>query len=495
MDGLNEANVSNFVVTVIGLGRIGLPHALVSAKRGNLVYGVDINSKIIEKLKNLEAPFFEPGLDNLITKYVNVNFFPSEKLTENIIDKTKIIVICVGSIAHFVNGTYHINHKPLFTVIDSLLDDNYNLEGKLLILRTTIPIGTTDMMKLYIEQKTGLVEGKDFFLAFAPERLVEGRALEEEETIPKIYGTYSDKGSEIIENYLKSIGGEVIRVKNPKTAEFMKLAENSYRQLLFAFSNDLALLAEHLNIDILEVINAANTKYPRNNIPLPSYGVSGYCLTKDPIILNQSFKPISDSRNFDSIWSYGRKVNDFTIEHAVRIITSLLEEHKPLKSNSKYTIGVLGLSYKADVDDFRLSHGVEILKSLMTKKEMIRKIVYHDPHLSKYKQNGKNGINPYLNLSLSNDGNNAMVVLEEVDDVHSLASQCDGMIITVAHSEFKKLNTAENIEKILTLMKKPPIIVDGWNVLNKLYQHDFRIHLENKVQSKVVYWGVGRGCI
>ena len=447
---------------MIGLGRIGLPHALVSADSGNLVYGIDKNSWVIKTLIDKKTPFNEPAMKELLVKHLNTRFFVTADMND-IISKVDVIVICIGTRAEKRSDT-----SDLFRLVSEL--SKYDIKDKLIILRPTLPIGTTDLVRKTIEKLTGLLEGKHYFLVHSPERLVEGNAIEEERKLPKIIGAYNDEGFLRAKMYFKTIGGPIVRVSEPRVSEFIKLVDNAWRQLTFAFANDVAILAEYLGLDALEIIKAANYKYPRNQIPLPSYGVSGYCLTKDPYFLEESFEEIAKQRKFHSLWYYGRLTNDYMITHVRTLIDNLVNKYKhnikPIK------VVVLGLSYKNDVDDFRLSHGIDIVRILLQDAQF--KISVYDPYLDLKHEN------PYT--SLATDLRDSVVIESELNNAFL---NKDVAILTVPHREFRELNKSGKIIQLIKLMRKPPIIIDGWNVFTKLY--------DCRNETGIIYWGVGRG--
>ncbi len=438
-------------VAVIGLGRVGLPHALVLADSGYVVYGVDVDKDVIEKLLRKEAPFYEPGMLDLIRRHVGKRFYPTTDM-RSAVREADVVSINIGT---RVYGHYKTDISNLLTLLKEII--KIGVAGKLLILRTTVPLGTTEKIRRLIEEATGLREGKDFYIAFMPERLVEGRAIEEERSLPKIIGVFSDEAYRIVKGIVERIGGEAIRAPSPLYAELVKLVDNSWRQTLFAFANDLALLGEELGIDIHEVIRIANKGYPRNNIPLPSYGVSGYCLTKDPYILEEAFKDVAERRGFSSIWYMARRVNDYMVEHVADIVVRSIR-------GEDCKICVLGLSYKEDIDDFRFSHGVDIANKLIS---MGYAVSVHDPYInytSRYTDPRR-----YLNGNYS--------VAASVEECMRDASV---VIVTVRHKEYVALDESGEILRLVGLMRKPPIVIDGWRVFNSLKDH-----------KEVIYHGVG----
>jgi len=349
-------------ICIFGLGRIGLPIALVCADSGYKVTGIDVNIKLIQSLKKGISGFNEPGLTELIEKHLNKKFFPKHQ-DDNImsdIKNSEFIIITVGT------GFAKYPDKPdlstLYSIIDQLI--LIGLKNKTIILRVTLPIGTSDEIRDIIEEKTGLKEGEDFWFSFVPERLMEGKAISEERILPKIVGSYSQSGFLKVSSFFEKIGGEIIRVSNPRTAEFIKLIDNSWRNTRFSFANELAFLAEDKGIDVIESIKSANMGYDRNEIPLPG-PVSGYCLGKDPYLLELAFEEIVKKRGFNSLWYYGRRANDWLIDKIVGEV----------KGNS---ILIAGLSFKEDIDDFRHSHSIDIIRKLV---DLDYKVYACDPFL------------------------------------------------------------------------------------------------------------------
>jgi len=445
---------SRIKTCVIGLGRVGLPHALVSADAGNQVWGIDKNFNIIKNLKKRKAPFFEPKLETLLRRNLNKNFFPTTKLAEGV-QNAEVIVSMIGTLVKRHDYRKRVDLRNIKKLALDLAC--FDLRGKVLIFRTTLPLGGTDQIRTLIEKQTQLACGKDFHIVFCPERSVEGKAVEEEIILPKIIGAYSDIGYRLAKRYFQTIGGKIIKVSSPKTAEFIKLIDNAYRSLIFSFSNDLALLAESNEINVIEAIKAANDNYPRNKLFPPSCGVGGYCLSKDPYYLELAFQSVKKKRGFGSVWYYGRLANDYMPQHLIGKTSELIKKYKI--KNTPVRVLVCGISYKKDVDDTRLSHGIEIIRRLLQKQKKYEIRVY-DPVIK--------------NLPPSIIGK-----VKQETDMNKAFKKQDCAIFTINHSQFMKLN-GKPIRKLLKKMNSPAIIIDGWNMFTDL-----------KNCTDVVYWGPG----
>jgi len=427
-------------ISVFALGRTGLPLSLICADCGFDVIGIDINDELVNQLKNGKLPFYEPEMKELLDKYLNKRFIPTSKVTEDV-KKSEYFIIAIGT--KFNRYPEKASLTNLYSVIDEI--KNSGIKNKTIILRVTLPLGTTDKIKEILE-KDGFKEGKDFYLAFVPERLMEGKAIKEERNLPKIIGCYSDESFEKVKYFFEKIGGEIVRVSNPKTAESIKLIDNSWRNMRFAFANEIALLSEANGINAIEALNAANRGYERNNIPFPG-PVSGYCLGKDPYLLETAFDKVI-VRGFNSVWFYARRANDWLSK-------------KIVKEAKGKNVLVAGLSFKKDIDDYRNSHSIDIVDLLLAEDFTV---MVTDPYLD-------NG--PYTRLPLYLDKAVKKVKLKDG------LKKVDTIIFTTAHEEYKNLD----IKELLSNVKKGVKIVDLWNI--------FQGKLEDC--KEVIYVGLGRG--
>lgn len=411
-------------VCVFGLGRIGLPIALVCADSGFLVTGIDVNHTLLETLRAGKIPFNEPGMQDLLDKHLGSGFVPKHPQNDDItgdLQRANYLMLTVGT--GFAKFPEKPNLSTLYTIVGQLIATS--LKGKTIILRVTLPIGTADDVVATIEKKTGLTEGKDFWFAFVPERIMEGKAVEEERSLPKIIGARSDGAFKRVSDFFEKIGGESVRVSNPRTAEFVKLIDNSWRNTKFAFANELAVAAEQQAIDVMEAINCANRGYERNQIPIPG-PVSGYCLGKDPYILENAFQKVAAQRGFQSLWFYGRLANDWLIEKIAEDIT-------------EKQVLVAGLSFKSDIDDYRYSHSIELARRLVDKG---CQVYVHDPFLDE---------NPYTMLP-----NDLINKVTKVDNIEDMLDTVGAVIIATPHSQYRKLDISQWPDMVR--------IVDLWSI-------------------------------
>ena len=427
-------------VSVFALGRTGLPLSLVCAEKGFEVYGIDINKELVDQIKKCKVPFHEPGMKELLKKHLNKRFFPSTKITDGVKD-SDYYVIAIGT--KFSKYPEQGSLKNLYKVVDRIIDSG--VKDKTLIFRVTLPIGTTDKIKKRIE-KAGYIEGKEFHLAFVPERIMEGKAIEEEKNLPKVIGCYNDISFEKVKKFFEKVGGEIVRVPNPKVAEAVKLVDNSWRNMRFAFSNEVAFLSDANNINVMDILRAANKGYKRNEIPFPG-PVSGYCLGKDPYLLEMAFEKVI-VRGFNSVWFYARRANDWMYKKIV----------KEIKGKK---VLVAGITFKQDIDDFRNSHSIEIINLLLDEDY---KVTVTDPYLDK---------TTYTRLPKNIDKNVKKM------DFNDAIKNVDTIIFATAHKQYREIK----IDSFIKNTNKKVKIIDLWNIFEKKFED----------KENIEYIGLGRG--
>jgi UDP-N-acetyl-D-mannosaminuronic acid dehydrogenase len=360
---LTDVKKNNFTLGVVGIGRVGLPLALVFANAGVKVIGFDQNRECVGKIKRGVAPFNEAGMDGLLG---NKNFEPVFCGNAGAkIEACDVYIICVGTP---LTPTYHIDYRQLFSALDTILQSP--LKGKMVILRSTVPPGTLEERVLpFIEQKTGLKAGQDFGAASCPERILEGHAIEEIVKLPEIIGGINEISGDIAAELFKKInhGKKILRTTS-KSAELAKLYSNMYRYVNFALANEFALLAEEFGQDGTEIINAVNDGYPRGGIPRPGL-VGGPCLTKDGYFL------LSNTA-FPDLILLASRLNEFIPQHIVnRLRLKMAEKGKVLHA---LKVGLLGTAFKGGSDDERYSPSIKIAELLESENVIV---IRHDPHV------------------------------------------------------------------------------------------------------------------
>ena len=349
--------IKNEKIEVYGLGFVGLTLAASLSKVGHSVSGIDINKQLIKDLNEGKLPIHEPGLSDLVLnmKQSNkLNFYSNPpKSTHN------YFIVCVGTP---VNKKGNANLKHLENVLKII---SLRLKkGDVVMLRSTVPIGTTrNLAKKLLEEKNQLKAGRDFYLAFTPERTVEGNAMQELKELPQIVGGLTDKCAEIAGSFWRTHSNVIVQADSLEAAELVKLANNSFRDLTFAFSNALAILSDKYNIDSNELIYLANEGYPRNLIARPSPGVGGYCLTKDPLL----YASIEDEFPHAKLSRLGREINIEMANYPLKVLNKFIKKENLKLNNMK--ILIIGLAFKGwpETNDLRGSNGLDLAINLQKK--------------------------------------------------------------------------------------------------------------------------------
>jgi nucleotide sugar dehydrogenase len=356
-------------VVVLGMGYVGLTLALGFAEEGFHVTGVDTDPRIVEMLGRRESRVHEVGLPELLREQLDNRFFVSHSIPLG----GDVFVISVGTpVKPNASGGPVPNLSYLQQAAEMV--GEHLMPNGLVVLRSTVPVGATREVVLPIlERESGLTAGRDFHLAFAPERTTEGNALKELRTLPQIIGGLNQDSVEATTALFRELAPDIVRVESLEAAEMAKLVNNSFRDLIFAFANQVAQLAVPFNLSASDVIRAANRGYPRDPIPVPSPGVGGACLTKDPYILaSVACRAELD----DTLFTLGRRVNERMLDIvADSVVHKLLE----LDKDPRLALVLLcGLAFKGNPEtaDLRNSTSIDIARRLHGR---VGKLFGHDP--------------------------------------------------------------------------------------------------------------------
>lgn len=416
-------------LVVIGLGYVGLTLAAVMADAGFMVTGVEADFNKVNLLKKGNCYIHEVGLTELIKKQIHKNLFVQSEVPED----GDVYIISVGTpVEHDFNGT----KRPIMQYLNSACENigKKLKRGNLVILRSTVPIGTCrNVVKKKLEEISGLSCGIDFHLSFAPERTAEGKALKELRSLPQIIGGFNNDSLEATAAIFRDLTPTIVKVESLEAAEMAKLINNSFRDYIFAFSNQMSKIATKFNMNVIDVIKAANEGYPRDPIPLPSPGVGGPCLTKDPHIFAAVANEVSLD---DDIFIKGRSINESM--HDV-VANSILDQLSAIgKDLTKVKVAICGVAFKGNPEtgDIRNSSAVEIISLL---KNKIPNIYCYDAVALK-KELLELGVTPV-----------------SIDDAFIKA---DAVLFLNNHKSFEKINIFEMTGK----MNELPIVYDGWNL-------------------------------
>lgn len=424
-------------LAVIGLGYVGLPSAVVFASKSFNVIGVDINEKKVKAVNNGRCYLREPGLEALLRDVVSKGFLRATTDALRAIRESNAVIIAVPTPVK--NGVADLSYlrEALETVKKGLHRD------LLVVIESTIPPGTTVSFAKPLLEESGLRVEEDFYLAHVPERIAPGKAIDELLNVPRVVSGVGPRSTE------KAL--ELYRRVNPNlyptdatTAEFVKLIENTFRDLNIAFANLLALMAEKLGIDVYEAVRLANT-HPRVNIHMPGAGVGGPCLTKDPYMLTLLFKKFWGTR----LIKLARRINEYMPRHMVKIVEKALGGAGLSIRGAK--VAVLGAAYKGGVDDTRESPAKYIVRKLLEKGARV--VVY----------------DPYTKESFG---------AERADTFEDAVRDADTVLIVTGHPEFRSID----LEAVSRLVRNR-IIVDGRRVI-KPYQ---------ALNYGFKYYGIGYG--
>ena len=348
---LTNLSENDTEVAILGLGYVGLTLAAALAQNGISVEAYDVNYEIINNLNKGVVHIKEPLLESIIQDCIqngNLKFLHIDNLCPS-----DSYIICVGS--SFYNNA--LDDRQL----DSALNKIFEVikPNQHIYLRSTVPIGySRSLVERYnIPTEKDHYSSQGPFLSFVPERTIEGNALNELKEIPQVIGSLTSYGMKRAIQFWGEASSSIIECDSIEEAEAVKLISNSYRDMTFGFSNFVALTCEKFNIDTNNLIKRSNEGYPRNNIPLPSPGVGGYCLTKDPLLFEMS------SQKLPRILSKAREINNLAALTPIRAYENWIMNKnfkKPIK------VLVLGLAFKGQppTSDIRQSPTIPLIEYL-----------------------------------------------------------------------------------------------------------------------------------
>lgn len=401
-------------VGIIGLGYVGLPMAVEFARKGFSVAGIDTNPERVSKINKGESYVLD--VKNEEVKGL-VNKGKLKAFTHfNIISKLDTVSICVPT-------PLRKTKDPDMSYIISATDGikRYIHKEQLIILESTTYPGTTEELILPMLEESGLKVGKDFFLAFSPERIDPGNPTYNTRNIPKVVGGVTKKCVALAKLFYEQIMDMVVPVSSTRVAEMVKLLENTFRSVNIALVNEIALMCEKLNINVWEVIDAAKTK-PFGFMPFyPGPGIGGHCIPIDPFYLSWKAKMSGFEARFIEL---AGQVNS-TMPHFVvdRIADALNSVKKSIKGSH---IHILGVAYKKNINDARESPALDIINILRAKGSTV---TYTDPYI------------PEINHS--------EIILKSKPITNSILKKADCVVIVTDHSAFDYKSIVRNSKLIV----------------------------------------------
>jgi len=412
-------------VGVIGLGYVGLPLAVEKAKAGFRVLGFDVQREKVDKINRGENYIGDVVPEDLATLTNNGHLSATDDFSR--ISECDVLAICVPTpldkfkqpdLSYVVNTANTIEpfmHKDMLVVLES----------------TTYP-GTTEEVLLPILSASGLKVGRDFYLAYSPERVDPGNLIYKTKNTPKVVGGCTPEclrhAKALYEAVLQA---PVFAVSSPKEAEMAKILENTFRIVNCALANEMAVVCRKLGINIWEVIEAASTK-PFGFMPFyPGPGVGGHCIPIDPFYLTYKARSVDYHTRLIEL---AGEINDYMPEYVTARLQDLLnDERKPLRESK---IMLLGIAYKGDIDDVRESPALKVWDHLEAKGA---DVVYFDPYCRSVKRKGK--------------------IYESCTLDEALLKDSDAVVVTTAHTK--------GVDYSLVL-EASPLILDTKNVISKV---------------------------
>lgn len=360
-------------IGIIGLGYVGLPLAVEFAKRGFKVYGIDVSKRRVNELKRRSSYILDVSSRDLSQVVKSGNF--TATCDFSVLRKLDAIIICVPT-------PLRKTREPDISYILAATKEiaKYFGKGKIVVLESTTYPGTTEEIILPMLSINGLKVGRDFFLTFSPERVDPANKSFKTSNIPKVVGGMTLECTEIAKVLYSQIVDEVIGVTSPKTAEMVKLLENTFRSVNIGLVNELALMCDRLGINVWEVIDAAKTK-PFGFMPFyPGPGLGGHCIPIDPLYLSWKARMYGFEARFIELAAL---VNSEMPNYVVEKIAGGLNRFKKSINDSK--ILLVGMAYKKDVNDIRESPAIEIMKILIGKGAIVN---FFDPYVDTLETDG-----------------------------------------------------------------------------------------------------------
>ncbi len=391
------------IIGIIGLGYVGLPLAVNFAEAGIKVIGFDKSEEKVNKInsgQNYIKDIRDAVLRDVVDKVSLVATTDFSKMKD-----CDALIICVPTpLDKF--------RKPDMSYIEAscqAIGQNMKPGTFISLESTTYPTTTEDLMLPIIEKESGLKHGKDFWLAYSPERVDPGNKSFHTKNTPKVMGAMTEEGLEIGRAiYLKAIDN-IHAVSSPRVAEMVKILENTYRLINISLINELALLSGKMDINIWEVIEAAKTKPFGFQAFYPGPGIGGHCIPLDPFYLEH----IAKRFDFDLSMIHTAGHINMRMPHYMQIkIGSALNRHKKSINGSK--ILFLGVAYKPNIDDERESPALDIMDIVARKGGVVS---YHDPFIAKVTTNAKNS-------------------LESVELTEKILNDADCVVLTTNHDDF-----------------------------------------------------------
>jgi len=352
-------------VAIVGAGYVGVPLAQVFAEAGNDVLLVDVSPERVARINNGDS-YIEDVPSSVLGRLIESGRLKATTDYDALRDVEAILIALPTPLSK--------QREPDLTIVMSAVEmiATRLQPGQMVVLESTTYPGTTrELLKPALENGSGLVEGKDFFLAFSPERVDPGREDWTTKTTPKVVGGLSEVSTEKVAELYRSSIDTIIEVSSPESAEMTKLLENIFRSVNIALANELAQLCDRMGLDIWEIIDAAATKPFGFMKFAPGPGLGGHCIPIDPFYLTWKAREHNFYTEFIEL---AGKINE-NMPYFCRgkIMRALNSVPKPIRGSK---ILVLGVAYKKDISDMRESPAIKVIQLLRQQGALVS---YHDP--------------------------------------------------------------------------------------------------------------------
>jgi UDP-N-acetyl-D-glucosamine dehydrogenase len=425
------------VMGVVGLGYVGLPLAVETARSGFRTLGFDVNPTVVAAI-NAGVSHIQDVQSEVLNAFVGEGLLSATDDLSRLAE-CDVISICVPTP---LNKTKDPDLSYVVAVAESIFETLR--PGQLIILESTTYPGTTREVLLPVLQESGLTVGEDFFLCFSPERVDPGNLTWHTRNTPKVLGGVTAACGEAGLAYYSRVFDTMVPVESAEAAELVKVYENTFRMINIALANELAQACDKLGVDVWDVVDAAATKPFGFMKFTPGPGLGGHCIPLDPHYLSWKMRTLAFKTRMIELAS---EINAEMPAYVVRKVADALNDERKAVKGSR--ILVLGIAYKKDIDDLRESPALEVMRLLQDKGA---EVVFHDPHCPQIDDDGHT---PLANLPMQSQ--------EFTDD---LLRRSDAVVVITDHSSVDYLKVAE-------LAK---VVVDTRGVLRG-------VHVNGKVSS------------
>jgi UDP-N-acetyl-D-glucosamine dehydrogenase len=430
---INKINEKQIKVGVIGLGYVGLPLAVEKAKAGFVTKGFDIQQEKVDMV-NAGHNYIGDVVDNDLSELVAKGML-SATCDFGFVKDMDFIAICVPT-------PLDEHQQPDISYVKSSTEEiaKYMKKGSIVVLESTTYPGTTEeLIKPILEEGSGLICGRDFYLGFSPERVDPGNLIYKTKNTPKVVGAIGADATEVIAAMYRTVlDGDVFTVSSPVIAEMEKILENTYRNVNIGLVNELAILCNQMGINLWEVIEAAKTKPYGFQAFYPGPGLGGHCIPLDPYYLSWKAREYGfHTSMIESSMMINDKMPEYCVERASKILN---EDRKPLNGSK---ILILGVAYKQDIDDYRESPAIKVIEILERCGTMVD---FYDPFVQEYSHKGE-----------KRKGLSAITP--------EIVQEYDLVMITTAHTKVDYTMVSSNAQKVFDTKNAMKDVVHRKNII------------------------------